>query len=155
LSSGNKSLRNLGRSRAWRYVIGTFQVKVPVATAATLLRPEEDTLAIMRWRLQQTSPASRWHPVLTRYISYIADRVGALGGDPSAIPPSPTGAPLPVKDPCGDTVEFRGRISEVLFDCLGDVEGSSLRIATRPERSRRGSPGWGNLPCGPAGTACR
>ncbi|MGA8407129.1 MAG: hypothetical protein WB680_08125 [Candidatus Acidiferrales bacterium] len=110
----------------WRYIIGTFQVKVPVTTAAVMLRPEEDTLAILKWRLQQMSPANRWYPVMQRYIEYVADRVAGLGGDPSAIPPSLTGAPLAKYDPCEDVVHFEGKVEEVLFNCCGELVGFVL-----------------------------
>lgn len=32
----------------WRYVIGTFQVKIPVSTADAILPDEENTLAIFK-----------------------------------------------------------------------------------------------------------
>jgi hypothetical protein len=110
----------------WRYVVGTFAVKIPVATAATMLFPEENTLAIMRWRLQQTPPVSRWYPVIERYISLIAARVDGLGGDSGSVLPSPTGVPprLPFKH---HKLEYEGKICEVLFDCFGDFEGFVLR----------------------------
>ena len=110
----------------WRYVIGTFQVKIPVTTAAVMLSPEEDTLAILKWRLQQMSPANRWYPVMQRYIEYVAARVAGLGGDPNAIPPSRTGAPLPKYDPCEDLVHFKGKVEEILFDCSGELVGFVL-----------------------------
>ena len=50
----------------WRYVVGTFQVKIPVSRGDTLLRDEENTLAIMKWRLGQIATTNRWHPVLER-----------------------------------------------------------------------------------------
>jgi hypothetical protein len=109
--------------QSWRYVIGTFQVKIPVATGDTLLFPEENTLAIMKWRLQQLSPSNRWHPVLERYVSYIAGRVQGLGGDPGAILPSPKGVP---PKPRRREREFTGMVCEVLFDCFGDLEGFVL-----------------------------
>jgi hypothetical protein len=114
----------------WRYVVGTFALKIPVATGATMLFPEENTLAIMRWRLQQTSLASRWYPVLERYISLIAARVDGLGGNSGSILPSPTGAPprLPAKR---HEKEYHGKICEVLFDCFGDFEGFVLRDCHR------------------------
>ena len=37
--------------RNWRYVVGTFQIKIPVSAGDALLRDEENTLAIMKWRL--------------------------------------------------------------------------------------------------------
>jgi hypothetical protein len=112
--------------RQWRYVIGTFQVKIPVTTSDVMLFPEENTLAIMKWRLQQMSPGSRWHPVLKRYIQFISDRVAGLGGNPDAIPANPKGAPLPTARPCDDLVELRGKVMEVIFDCFGDLEGFVL-----------------------------
>ena len=79
--------------RNWRYVTGAFQVKIPVSTKDAILPAEENTLAILKWRLQAMTPTSRWHPVLDRYISYLSARVAGLGGDPTAIPPSLAGAP--------------------------------------------------------------
>jgi hypothetical protein len=110
----------------WRRVVGTFQVKIPVATAATMLGPEEDTLAILRWRLEQMPPSDRWHPVLTRYIKLIAGRVAGLGGDPSRIAPSPLGAEHGRRRRCDDVVDVCGRITVVRFDCHGDLEGFVL-----------------------------
>ena len=118
----------------WRYVIGTFQVKIPVTTAAVMLRPEEDTLAILKWRLQQMSPANRWYLVMQRFIDIVADRVAGLGGDPNAIPPSLTGAPLPKYDPCQDLVHFRGKVEEIFFDCSGKLTGFVLADCCQQHR---------------------
>ena len=136
----------VGRRRAaaargpfgWRYVIGTFQVKIPVSTSAVMLIPEENTLAILKWRLQHTEPSNRWYAVLTRYVAYVSDRVAGLGGDPNAIPPSLEGAPVSVLNPCDDVVEYRGKVAEVVFDCFGDFEGFVLTdcCATHCFRSR-------------------
>jgi hypothetical protein len=80
----------------WRYVTGTFQVRIPVTTKETMLLPEENTLAIMKARLQAMSPANRWYPVLQRYILYISARIDGLGGDSASIKPSFNGV-LPAK----------------------------------------------------------
>jgi hypothetical protein len=80
--------------RNWRYVTGTFQVKIPVRDDRALLRPEENTLAILKWRLEHFSSSYRWRPVLQRYIEYISTRVRGFGGDPGTIKPSPTGIPV-------------------------------------------------------------
>jgi len=123
--------------RNWRYVVGTFQVKIPVTTREVMLRPDEDTLAIMKWRLQQMAPANRWYPVLQRYISYLSARVEGLGGDPNAIPPSPDGAPLEDGGLRG-LVPFTGKVVEVIYDCFGHFEGFVLAecCGTRAFRSR-------------------
>ncbi len=80
----------------WRYIAGTFQVRIPVTTKDTMLLPEENILAIMKARLQVMSPANKWYPVLVRYIAYIGARVDGLGGDASSIKPSFEGI-VPVK----------------------------------------------------------
>ena len=78
--------------RNWRYIVGTFAVRIPVATADTILPLEEDALAIMKWRLGQMTPPNRWIAVLKRYIDQIAGRVNGLGGQAGTIEPSPWGA---------------------------------------------------------------
>ena len=108
--------------RNWRYVVGTFQVKIPVTTGEVMLRPEENTLAIMKWRLQQLAPSNRWVPVLQRYIGYIAARIDGLGGDSTSILPSPNGVPVKGHDKTHKH-EFTGKVCEVIFDCSGDFEG--------------------------------
>lgn len=122
--------------RNWRYVTGTFQVKIPVTTGEVMLRPDEDTLAVMKWRLLQLAPTNRWHPVLERYISYLGARVAGLGGRPDEIPPSPDGAPLqPGTGPA--TTSYTGRVEEVIYDCFGRFEGFVLSgcCGTRAFRS--------------------
>lgn len=123
LASSADASRRLSQ---WRYVIGTFQVKIPVTTSEVMLFPEENTLAIMKWRLEQVLPTDRWYPVLKRYIQYVSDRIAGMGGDPNAIPPSPNGAPIKPSSPCDDLVEIRGKVTQVIFDCFGDLEGFVL-----------------------------
>jgi hypothetical protein len=122
LRERTKDQASVRGGETWRYVVGTFTVKIPVATAETLLLPEENTLAIMRWRLSQLETTNRWHPVLTRYIDYIAGRVAGLGGDPDTIQPSPTGVPVRGKEPFGDGIERSGRVEKIVFDCHGRIE---------------------------------
>lgn len=114
--------------RNWRYVTGAFQIRIPVGTPATLLAPERNTLSIFKWRLLKMSPANRWYPVLLRYIQYLGARVSELGGDPDAVPPSPIGywEVLPT-DIQKDGKSYTGKITEVIFDCRGRMEGFVLR----------------------------
>jgi hypothetical protein len=129
----------------WRYVIGSFQVKIPVTTAAVMLRPEEDTLAILKWRLLQMSPANRWYPVMQRYIEYVAARVLGLGGDPNAIPPSLSGAPIPKYDPCEDLLHFKGKVEEVFFNCSGELVGFVLVDCCERHELRSHEPAIGEV----------
>ena len=120
----------------WRYVVGTFAVSIPVSTAETMLLPEENTLAIMRWRLQQMAPANRWYKVLERYISLIAARVDGLGGDSGSILPSPTGVPPRRRPPHEKTRKYEGKVCEVCYDCFGEFDGFVLADCGESRRFR-------------------
>jgi hypothetical protein len=112
-------------ARNWRYVVGTFQVSIPVKTQESLLVPEENTLAIMKWRLSRLAPTSRWYPVLQRYVAYLGAKVGGLGGNPGGILPSPGGVPA-IAAPHGEAHGITGKISTVAFDRFGGFEGFCL-----------------------------
>jgi hypothetical protein len=113
----------------WRYVVGSFVVRIPVSTGEKMLIPEAMTLAIMKWRLAHLSPGSRWAPVLERYIKYCSARLDGVGGDSSQVPPSLTWTP-PLADGGGKggshERELCGKVAEVLFDCHGAFEGFVL-----------------------------
>jgi hypothetical protein len=108
-----------------RMVTGGFQVTVPVTRDEDLLVGDENTLAVMKWRLQEMSPVYRWYPVVKRYIDYLSARINASGGNAGSILPSPIGLPVgtpkgprPVRQRC-----CTGKVKEVVFDCFGDFEG--------------------------------
>jgi hypothetical protein len=83
--SGFPETKPVLEASTWRYVVGTFQVKVPVTDERLMLPAEANALAIFRWRLHHMSPANRWRKVLERYVGYLADKVHALksGGAPA------------------------------------------------------------------------
>ncbi|MGF6604345.1 hypothetical protein P3T23_009100 [Paraburkholderia sp. GAS448] len=123
----------------YRYVAGAFQIKIPVTTEAHMLRPEEDTLAILKARLAMLGAANRWRPVLQRYIDYVAGRVDGSGGNAASIPPSLHGAPPAHTGGHGEPSHhhrhecdeeklrvFEGKICGVVFDRYGDFEGFIL-----------------------------
>jgi hypothetical protein len=118
----------------WRYVVGTFVVRIPVSTGEKMRIPEAMTLAIMKWRLAHLSPGNRWAPVLERYIKYSSARLDGVGGDSSQVPPSLTWTPPLTGDggkgrrPHGREPhgELCGKVIEVLFDCHGELEGFEL-----------------------------
>jgi hypothetical protein len=125
---------------SWRYIAGAFQVKIPVTTEDQMLRPEENTLAILKARLEAMSPQYRWYPVVQRMIEIVAGRVDGSGGNSVAIPPSLLGY-----QPQGDTggrhhprprrervCEHTGKISGLLFDRFGDFEGFVLDTEDGP-----------------------
>ena len=108
----------------WRYVVGSFAVQIPVTTARVMLPSDENTLAIMNWRLTQMDPGNRWTPVLDRYIGYLKKRVDGLGGDSGAIVASPWGvSSQSIHHRC----ERTGKIEDLMYDRFGDFEGFRLR----------------------------
>ncbi len=112
-----------------RYIVGSFQVKIPVSTRHAMLPAEETTLAIMKARLEALPKTDRWHPVLVRYIGQIAGRVDGLGGNAGAIPPS-LGGYIPGRGHGRHhgkhLEEFTGKVCEVVFDCFGEFIGFVL-----------------------------
>lgn len=110
-----------------QYIVGSFQIKIPVSTREAMLPAEETTLAILKARLEAMPKTDRWYPVLVRYIGQIAGRVDGLGGNAPAIPPS-LGGYRPPRKPIGrpcekDLEEFTGKVCEVVFNCFGDFVG--------------------------------
>ncbi len=131
----------------WRFVVGSFAVRIPVTTAKVMRPWEENTLAIMKWRLEQMAPSNRWRPVLQRYIGLVDGRVKGIGGDPTKIKPSQWGiwgepgkgpghgpvGPHPGHGRPGEhggkdgEFERSGKIEGLVYDRFGDFEGLILR----------------------------
>ena len=121
-----------GGAVLWRYVVGTFAVRIPVTVASEMLPIEENTLAVMKWKLDQTAHGDRWYPVLQRYVGYIAGRVDGLGGNSGSIVASPLGAGSQ-SEQGKHTERFTGKVVGVNFDRFGDFEGFILRTETGRE----------------------
>lgn len=122
-----------GRVLAWRRVLGAFQIDLRIGTRQALLVPEEHRLALFRWISDNTLPESRWFPVLRRYVSQLAGRVGGFGGDPNQIGPSPSGSipgqpghpgrPGPAHPGLRPVT---GKVRGLSFDHFGDFDGFVL-----------------------------
>jgi hypothetical protein len=127
----------------WRQVCGAFNVRIPVTNAKVMLPLEEDTLAVLKWRLKTKPAPYRWRPIWERYIELVSARVKGLGGDPGQIPPSLGGfpgkghQPLPghKEDHHRDTAT--GKVDGICYDRFGDFEGFDLRTEHGHERRYR------------------
>ena len=140
-------------SQVWeRYVVGSFQVKIPVSTGPIMRPAEETTLAILKARLEGWPKASPWYPVLLRYIELIAGRLRGIGGDPDGIPPS-LGGYRPgrtVCEPEEHRLAFTGKVVSLVYDRFGDfcgfvldTEDGARRISARePEIERVVGRAW-------------
>jgi hypothetical protein len=116
----------------WRYIVGAFQMTIPVAPDAAILPGDENLLAVLKWRLGRTAPSDRWYPVLKAYIGIIERRVRGLGGDPGKIPPNQLGyvppnlGHIPPEHTREDPAEYTGKVIGISYDRFGDFEGFEL-----------------------------
>src|SRR5436309_10235038 len=53
-------------------------VRIPVTDKSVMLPLEEDTLAILKWRLANKPAPYRWRPVWERMIELVSARVAGL-----------------------------------------------------------------------------
>jgi hypothetical protein len=132
VAAGGRSRAAVDQTILWRYVVGTFQMSVPVRPDDAILPGEENQLAILKWRFQQLPPQDRWYPVLERYVAVLSQRITGLGGDPAQIDPSPVGYwPHPKGQPPARRVhEHTGKITALRYDRFGDFEGFDLVTLT-------------------------
>jgi hypothetical protein len=119
-----------------RYIVGSFQIRIPVRTKTDMLPAEETTLAILKARRVVMPSSSRWYPVLDRYLQLVSARVDGLGGRAASVLPnflgnmSASGSSPDDDDRENDGAAHRrektGRVARLLFDRLGDFEGFIL-----------------------------
>ncbi|MCC5642618.1 hypothetical protein LC607_06565 [Nostoc sp. CHAB 5824] len=74
-----------------RYIVGAFQLTIPVRTKAEMLPGQQRLLSNLRWIERAIPPANRWAQVFGKYVAQVADRVDALGGDSTKVAPSASG----------------------------------------------------------------
>ena len=130
----------------WRYVVGTFQMQIPVRPDDEILPGEKSLLSFLRWRHRRLDPTDRWHPVLLRWIGVIERRIYGLGGNPNEVKPSQLGIwtgelphlPPGVLEDHEHRIEYTGKVSGVRYDRFGDFEGFDLRTDAGHERRFRG-----------------
>ena len=142
--------------RNWRYIVGSFMVRIPVAKPVTIRPIEKNIYSILSWRLTQMDPGNRWIPVLERYLGLIRGRLTGIGVDPGSVTPSPWGSygPPPTHgkgtghapgEPgegifgkgglFGRDRDFIGKIEGVIYDRFGDFEAFVLFTETGLERT--------------------
>ncbi len=115
-----------------RKIIGTFQITIPVHTAAEILPRETRRLSVLRHIGQSIPVGNRWYKIWQRLLGQVGDRVRDLGGDPDEVHPSPTGEGRPGDEapPKPEEEKFdvtTGEISRIQYDCLGHFEGFVLK----------------------------
>ncbi|MFZ1081580.1 MAG: hypothetical protein WAO19_06620 [Candidatus Kryptoniota bacterium] len=116
----NENIRN------WRYVVGTFQINIPVSTGEQLLAPEETLLAVFKWKIDLLPTTNKWYPVLQKYIELISARVNAFGGNATEVGPSLGGYTTKKHHPHEREHEHTGKVSSLVYDRFGDFEGFTL-----------------------------
>lgn len=76
---------------SWRHIVGSFQLTIPVREKADILPKQQRLLSNLRWIERAIPGNNRWSPVFGKYVTQIADRVDALGGDSNKVAPSASG----------------------------------------------------------------
>ncbi len=128
----------VSRPHGGRRIVGSFQLSVLVQTRTEILPIVERALGNLRRVIGTIPPTNRWHPVIQRYLSQVADRVTALGGGSEqggrggGEPGGGHGSGHdvgPERHPeHGDArLRFEGKIAGIRFDNFGDFEGFCLR----------------------------
>lgn len=75
----------------WRHIVGSFQLTIPVRDKASILPNQERLLSNLRWIERAIPAGNRWSLVFGKYVTQIAHRVDALGGNSNRVAPSPSG----------------------------------------------------------------
>jgi hypothetical protein len=70
-------------------IIGSFQLTIPVSTAAELLPSEMRTLAVLKHIHNAIPVDDTWYKIFNRYLKGLSDKVDGLGGDATNVPASP------------------------------------------------------------------
>jgi Domain of unknown function (DUF1929) len=115
-----------------RRIIGSFQITIPVRSAAEILPRETRRLSVLRYIGLSIPVTNRWYKIWQRLLAQIVDRVRDLGGNPDQVPPSPTGEGQPddhyPPGPCdGKPESATGEIARIIYDCNGRFESFVLR----------------------------
>jgi hypothetical protein len=130
----------------WRYITGSFLIKIQVQKESQILPVDENLLAVLKWRLGLIGTGNRWYPVLLRWISVLSSRITAMGQDPGTIPASPKGYQPPSKGKGQHPGQpgarhercYTGKVSQLFYDCFGDFEGFELKCCGCEQHSFRG-----------------
>lgn len=146
--------------RNWRYIVGSFLVRIPVAKPKIWTPIEKNIYSMLSWRLSQMEPSNRWIPVLERYLGFIKGRLQGVGVNPGSIIVSPWGSYGPPRTGKGGTgqgpgkggqgpgkggifgkggllgygEDSIGKVAAVIYDRFGDFEGFVLLTEHGRER---------------------
>ncbi len=138
------SARSVAAPQVWeRYIVGSFQLKIPVSTGEAMRAAAETTLAILKARLDAWPKTSPWYPVLLRYVELLAGRLYGIGGDTGTIPPSLGGyrPGRPVCEAKERREAFTGKVARVVYDRFGDFCGFVLDTQEGARRFAACEPG--------------
>lgn len=70
-------------------IIGSFQLSIPVTTAALMLPTEMRNLAVLKHIHNAIPVGDAWYKIFSRYLKGLSDKVDGLGGDATNVPASP------------------------------------------------------------------
>jgi hypothetical protein len=74
-----------------RHIVGSFQLTIPVRDKLEMLTGQQRLLSNLRWIERAIPAGNRWTSVFGKYVSNVAARVDALGGNSGRVAPSASG----------------------------------------------------------------
>lgn len=133
---------------SWKYVLGSFQINVPVGVKEVLITNEERALSILKWKIGQIATTDRWYKVIQRYIDQLSAKVNAMGGNAGSIQASRGGIIIYPTGGTGVTGggtttilggnaaanAHIGKVSGLIYNHFGDFEGFGLEDLEGNER---------------------
>jgi hypothetical protein len=114
----------------WKRVIGSFQLTIPVREKAEILPAQQRLLSNLRWIERSIPTGNRWSSVFGKYVTQIADRVDALGGNSKKVGASPTGEWQEAYRRCMLLALVSTALVAMFVSVLGALTGGLLDIAT-------------------------
>ena len=112
-----------------RHIVGSFQLTIPVRDKAEMLPGQERLLSNLRWIERAVPARDRWAGVFGRYVTQVAERVDALGGDATKVAPSPTGEWRAAYRVCLALAAIAALLLALLLVAIGALAGGPLAAA--------------------------
>lgn len=109
-----------------RHILGTFQLTIPVREKEEMLGTEERLLSNLRWIQRAIPKDDRWSAVFGRYVTQVAHRVDALGGDSSRVMASPSDSQVERAKRCATFGAMTAVLLAAGVVSLGALTGAAL-----------------------------
>jgi hypothetical protein len=99
-----------------RRIIGSFQLTIPVTTAALMLPTEMRNLGVLKHIHNSIPVTESWYRIFNKYLKGLSDKVDGLGGDASNVPASPNDKWMDVETPGHNHPDLPDNLIQIVDD---------------------------------------